>query len=72
MRMYHSQLDQGLWFHILSKEHLGVVLLTLPYLLFILFIDLYVYRNCIGMNFAMAEMKIAVAMILRRYATCSM
>lgn len=24
-------------------------------------------RNCIGMNFAMAEMKIAVAMILRRF-----
>ena len=23
-------------------------------------------RNCIGMNFAMAEMKVAVAMILRR------
>ena len=24
-------------------------------------------RNCIGMNFAMAEMKVAVAMILKRY-----
>jgi len=24
-------------------------------------------RNCIGMNFAMAEMKVAVAMILRRF-----
>ena len=27
----------------------------------------YLDRNCIGMNFAMAEMKVAVAMILRRY-----
>lgn len=24
-------------------------------------------RNCIGMNFAMAEMRVAVAMILRRF-----
>lgn len=26
------------------------------------------HRNCIGMNFAMAEMRVAVAMILRRLA----
>lgn len=33
----------------------------------IVFMFILLNRNCIGMNFAMAEMKVAVAMILKRY-----